>query len=214
MATPHHQKTSSTNPPSSLSKKKRICLFGGTFDPIHLGHTHIAEAALKALDLDEVIFLPCKQSPHKKGVQHASEHHRLTMCRLATAGFNWASVDDHDLTAPSPSYSWLTAEAMTARYPDATLFWLMGTDQWDVLPRWNRPNHLANLVEFIVFARGSREGSHEPDGREGHRLHAIQGDHPASATAIRNSVTTQLKTSWLHPAVAKYIIDNQLYLSD
>ena len=144
------------------------------------------------------------------------------MCRLATAEFNWASVDDHDLTAAAPSYSWLTAEMMTARYPDATLFWLMGTDQWDALPRWNRPDHLASLVEFIVFARGAKEGSqdgskngaHEPNGREGHRRHTIQGDHPASATAIRNSVTSQLKTSWLHPAVTQYIIDNQLYLSD
>jgi len=75
-------------------------------------------------------------------------------------------------------------------------------------------DHLASLVEFIVFARGSRGGDHEPDPREGYRLHSIQGDHPASATAIRNSITSQLKTSWLHPAVAKYIIDNKLYLSD
>ncbi len=210
----HHQK-SVTDPPASIGKKKRICLFGGTFDPIHLGHTHIAQAAAKELNLDEVIFLPCKQSPHKKGIKHASEHHRLAMCQLATAEFNWASVDDHDLTAPAPSYSWLTAEAMMARFPDATLFWLMGTDQWDALPRWNRADHLASLVEFIVFARGSHGSSgQETVPREGYRLHSIQGDHPASATAIRNSVSTQLKTSWLHPAVAKYIINNKLYLSD
>jgi len=136
------------------------------------------------------------------------------MCQLATAEFGWASVDDHDLTAPAPSYSWLTAETMTARFPEATLFWLMGTDQWDALPRWNRVDHLASLVEFIVFARGSRNAAYEPKPREGHHLHAIQGDHPASATVIRNSVTSQLKTSWLHPAVAKYIIANKLYLSE
>ncbi len=184
----------------------KICLFGGTFDPIHLGHLHIAEAAMHALKLDRVIFLPCRQSPHKSEQAHAGSGHRLEMCRLATSGLEWAEVDDHDLTAETPCYSWRTAEYFAAKFPQAQLFWLMGTDQWRALPRWNRPDHLASLVEFIVFTRGQN-----PEPREGYKLHSIKGDHPASATMIRSSGGGKLHTEWLAPEVASYILSHGLY---
>ena len=195
----------------SASKKKtdhceKICLFGGTFDPIHLGHTHIAAAAVKELNLDRVIFLPCQQSPHKPGQRHASAQHRLAMCTLATEGINWAEVDDYDLITPAPSYSWRTAEAMHLRHPDAQLYWLMGTDQWKALPHWSRPEKLAQRVEFIVFTRGET-----PQPRDGYQMHAIEGAHPASATAIRQSPPCADTTTWLHPEVANYIQAHDLY---
>ncbi len=182
---------------------KRICLFGGTFDPIHLGHTHIAEAAQKQLQLDQVIFLPCRQSPHKASKSLASDTQRLEMCRLATSHLPWAEVSTYDLEAPSPSYSWRTAEHIKARSPDARLFWLMGTDQWQALPRWNRADHLASLVDFIVFSRGEH-----PEERQGMNMHAIAGEHPASATAIRSSLSN---THWLNNSTLDYIQSRQLY---
>ena len=188
---------------------KNICLFGGTFDPIHLGHIHIAKAARDALGLDKVIFLPCRQSPHKTDMEHASEQDRLAMCRLATTPYKWAEVDDHDLVTAPPCYSWRTAEVMTERFPGARLFWLMGTDQWQALPEWNRPEYLADLVEFIVFSRGDNS---EP--RPGYRLHSIPGSHPASATAIRASANNNLRTDWLSPDVATYIHDHHLYQNE
>ncbi|NWK56029.1 nicotinate (nicotinamide) nucleotide adenylyltransferase [Verrucomicrobiaceae bacterium N1E253] len=183
---------------------KTLCLFGGTFDPIHLGHTHIAQAAVDSLGLDRVLFLPCGQSPHKAGQKHADAHHRLKMCQLATRDIEWAEVDDHDLTAPPPSYSHRLAGTMAKRYPGARLFWLMGTDQWKAFPHWHRPDELAQLVEFIVFSRG------EPaKPLKNYRLHTIHGDHPAAATQIRN--TPKAAKSWLHPAVYDYIQENRLY---
>ena len=190
------------------TQAQNICLFGGTFDPIHLGHTHIAQTAVRKMKLDLVLFLPCRQSPHKSGQHHADSRHRLAMCRLATADYPWAQVDDHDLTTTPPCYSWITAEAMKKRFPGARLFWLMGTDQWKALPRWNRPDHLAELVEFIVFSRGE-----EPEARKGYRMHPISGNHPASATAIRQSARTNLKSDWLAPDVARYIRTHNLYQS-
>ncbi len=190
-------------------EKQKICLFGGTFDPIHLGHTHIAERAITALSLDEIIFLPCRQSPHKVGQNHASEQHRLEMCRLATVDIKSTRVDDYDLTAPSPSYSWRTAEHVQQLYPDAQLFWLMGTDQWQALPRWDRPEHLARLVDFIVFTRGDA-----PEPRQEFSMHIIQGHHPGSATHIRDHINTthfQTVQDWLHPDVLTYIKLHQLY---
>ena len=188
------------------SGKKHICLFGGTFDPIHLGHTHIAAAAVEQFDLDQVIFLPCHLSPHKTGETDASASQRLAMCRLATDEFAWAQVDDHDLVGSGPWYSWLTVEAMRLRFPDARIYWLMGTDQWQALPRWSRSEYLSDLVEFIVFTRGDA-----PEPHPGYRMHAIEGDHPASATAIRHRAATQLMTRWLHPAVSDYIKTHALY---
>jgi len=187
---------------------EKICIFGGTFDPIHLGHTHIAAAAVKQLGLDRVLFLPCRQSPHKTGQHHSSGQHRLAMCHLAIERLDWAEVDDHDLITPAPSYSWRTAEAMQLRFPEAQLYWLMGTDQWQALPRWDRPEQLARLVEFIVFTRGET-----PQPREGYRMHAIEGAHPASATAIRQSPASQDAASWIHPEVRHYIQAHGLYRS-
>ena len=194
---------------STSEKHTRICLFGGSFDPIHLGHIQIAKAAVDELHLDKVIFLPCRQSPHKSDETHASGEQRMEMCRLATAGTGWAEVDPHDLRAKPPCYSWRTAEAMAERYPNAHLFWLMGTDQWQALPRWDRPDHLASLVEFIVYSRHST-----PEPRTGYRLHCIHGKHPASSTEIRQSMEDKPRTDWLSPEVDDYIRSHRLYLSN
>lgn len=196
------------NQPSATSRMKRICLFGGTFDPIHLGHQHIAAAAQKAMQLDQVLFLPCKQSPHKADQSLATESQRLEMCNLATENLPWAKVDDHDLKAPSPSYSWRTAESLKSRFPEAKLFWLMGTDQWDALPQWNRADYLATLVDFIVFSRGT-----QPKPRPNITMHPIQGHHPASATQIRQAAPERLQEPWLHKKVIQYIQSQQLYSS-
>ena len=83
-----------------MSAPFRIALFGGTFDPIHEGHLEIAEKAHTALSLDQVLFLPCRQSPHKKSGPLASEEDRLQMIKLATQELDWASVSDFELQPP------------------------------------------------------------------------------------------------------------------
>jgi nicotinate-nucleotide adenylyltransferase len=186
---------------------KRIGLFGGTFDPIHLGHLAIAARAREGLALDEVRFLPCHTSPHKIGVASAPAADRLEMARLATRGLDWAVVDDHDLTAAPPAYSVRTAAEMARRFPGARLFWIMGADQWRALPDWKEPDRLAELVEFIVFARDG-----EPAPHPGWRSHFLSGTHPASATAIRRELTEgRLPESMLDPAVADFIRRRGLY---
>lgn len=190
-----------------MSEVRRIALFGGTFDPVHLGHVHLAEQARAALALDEVRFIPCRISPHKTGTAPTIADHRLEMLRLATRDLPWAAVDDLETHREGPSYSWQTAEAMKARFPDARLFWIMGTDQWDALPDWARPETLAACVEFVVFSRGR-----PPLPREGSILHALQGGHPASATAIREAIAAgEPSHPWLHPDVSRWIAEHHLY---
>ena len=189
-----------------MSKPLRIALFGGSFDPVHLGHVHIARAAVEALDLNLVLFIPCRQSPHKARGTVASESDRLEMLELATAGLPWARVSDIETYLPPPSYTWITAETMDEIFPEDRLFWLMGEDQWQVVETWARPDRLAELVEFIVHSRGGH-----PAPKPGFRAHFIRGDHPASASAIRRDAPHRLHSEWLHPDVASYIADRGLY---
>jgi nicotinate-nucleotide adenylyltransferase len=191
-----------------MSAPKRIALFGGTFDPVHLGHVHLARAAREAAELDEVRFLPCRISPHKLGQVSAPSEDRLAMLRLATESLSWAVVDDFELHAPEPSYSYLTAQALTRRNPEAEWFWIMGTDQWEALPRWKHPERLATCVTFLVLTRGE-----SPVPRDGFRMREVPGaGHPASATAIRASLASgEPMPPWLDPAVADYIARHGLY---
>ncbi len=186
---------------------QRIGLFGGTFDPIHLGHTEMASAALDAMQLDQVRFIPCQISPHKD-IPPTEPLHRVKMAQLATANLPWAVVDKIETTQTGPSYSWKTAESLQQQFPEASLFWILGTDQWNALPRWAEPDRLAASVEFIVFTRGETPRAHP-----NFTCKTIQFEHPASATEIRHDLAAKKQSAWLHPDVAKYIADNELYVS-
>ncbi|MDA0765689.1 MAG: nicotinate (nicotinamide) nucleotide adenylyltransferase [Verrucomicrobia bacterium] len=184
----------------------RIALFGGTFDPIHLGHTAISRAAVDQLDLDKVVFIPCRQSPHKDEAARATEEQRLEMLDLALTDLPWAEVSEIETCLPPPSYSWMTAECMREIFPGARLYWLVGEDQWNVIESWSRPYHLAEMVEFIVHHRGGH-----PAPKPGFRAHFIPGDHPASGTTIREDAPTRLRSEWIHPNVERFIRSNGLY---
>ncbi len=190
-----------------MTHPRKIGLFGGTFDPVHLGHIHLATVAKDALALDEVRFLPCRISPHKAGSAPASGEHRCEMLRLATRDLEWAVVDDFELRQPRPSYPFETAEAMARKFPGDRLFWIMGGDQWEALPRWKHPERLAACVEFIVLARGD-----SPASREGYRLHTVRGGHPASATAVRRAIAAAEEAHpWLPTPVAEWISARGIY---
>lgn len=190
-----------------MSDPEKIALFGGTFDPVHLGHIHIAEAARNALALDEIRFIPCRVSPFKTANAPSSSEDRLEMLRLATDGLPWAVVDDFEVNREGPSYSWQTAEAMKARFPNSRLFWIMGTDQWELLPDWAHPEKLAACVEFIVFGRGNT-----PQARDGYRMHFVAAVHPASATGIREAFRKgAIGHEWVSPGVGRFILEHRLY---
>lgn len=161
---------------------QRIGLFGGSFDPIHLGHTMLAEEARKSAKLDQVLFIPCRQSPHKSTAPGASERQRCKMIQLAIADFPWAKLSEIELNRDEPSYSWQTAQYFSQQQPETELFWILGSDQWDAIERWSNPTILAELLTFLVFPRGSAV-----EDKEGFRHQLINHDHPASATAVRKS---------------------------
>ncbi len=190
-----------------MKSPTRLGLFGGTFDPVHLGHLEIARLAAGEMALDEVRFLPCRRSPHKDEAPGAGDADRLAMLEIALRGLDGLVVDDFELRSPPPSWSIRTVRHMRATFPAAKLFWIVGLDQWDALPRWREPEALAELLEFIVF---SRDG--EPEPRPGWRMHHVRGTHPASSTAIREALREGRPVPpWLPQGVLDHIRNHRLY---
>ena len=180
----------------------KTCLFGGSFDPVHAGHLQMAADAQRACKLDEVVFLPAAESPFKQGQRLMfSNGDRLAMLRLATQELPWARVSALDLELPPPSWSWRVVEAWKREHPQAELFWLLGTDQWDELHRWGRYDYLVRQLTFIVYHR-----DHAPAPRAGVRAVFLQGRHPASASEIRRCLQRRdpLPENWMPRACESY----------
>ncbi len=188
---------------------RKVALFGGTFDPPHLGHLAIAEDAVVSCGLDRVIFIPCRQSPHKLDRPPTPGADRAEMLRLATRHLPWAEVSTDELERGEPSFSYITAERFHRRLPaGCALFWILGADQWAALDRWREIGILAELVTFIVFAR---EGS-PLTPRPSFRSVTLRTVHPASATAIRDALATGgSPPPHLPPGVLDYIRQKGLY---
>ncbi len=180
----------------------KVCLFGGSFDPVHEGHCRIAERAISLCGLDRVVFLPCAQSPLKETPPFLSDAERLMLLKRALVDRPWASVDALDLTLPKPSWTWRLVSTWKKRHPGHELFWLMGSDQWDEFEQWSRPEYLARHLTFIVHHRGGA-----PAPRPGVRTLFIEGRHPASSSQIRALLASGsgIPSSWLHPDVARYL---------
>jgi nicotinate-nucleotide adenylyltransferase len=189
-----------------------ICLFGGSFDPVHHGHLALADAARERLEIERVIFLPGRVSPHKPESLPAPAEHRVAMLRLAIAGRPWAEVSSWEIERAGPSYSWESAEHFVAALPsNARLFWLLGADQWRVLESWAHPDVLARRLHFIVFPRGGIG----IDPKPGFFHTALDLEHPASSTAVREAVAAGRDILHLVPReVADYIARHGLYRAE
>jgi len=131
----------------------RLGLYGGTFDPVHLGHLLVAQAALEELELDRLVFIPAAQSPFKPGTTPASATARSRMLRMALAGRTEFAVDELEIHRGGVSYSIDTAREFQRRHPGAELLWLIGADHVATLPQWRDAALLADLVEFVVIPR-------------------------------------------------------------
>ncbi len=132
---------------------QRVGLFGGSFDPVHLGHLLVARAACEELTLDRLFFIPAAQSPFKPGREPASPALRLRMLRRALAGQRDYEVDEQELQRGGVSYSIDTARAYAKKFPGAKLFYLIGADHVPTLPKWREAEALAALVQFVVIPR-------------------------------------------------------------
>ena len=130
----------------------RIGLFGGTFDPVHLGHLILAEQCREALQLDQVRFVPSGSPPHKPGGR-TDVKHRLEMVRLAIAGHSSFVLSEMETNRPGPHYSVDTLQAIRNEQPEDDLFFLIGADSLADLPNWREPATIARLATIVVVNR-------------------------------------------------------------
>lgn len=130
-----------------------IGIFGGSFDPPHLGHIAAAVAAQQQLGLAEVRIIPAGQAPLRTGAPLASAADRITMCQLAFAEYPWAKVDERETRRVGTSWSIDTARELAQEFPLARRVWILGADQLARLDRWKDILELATLVDFAVLSR-------------------------------------------------------------
>ncbi len=131
----------------------RIGVYGGTFDPVHLGHLILASELRHALALDRVLFVPAGRPPHKTGQAIGDETHRLTMLRLALADNPAFALSTVDLDRAGTSYTADLLHVLSGTLAPAKLFFLMGEDSLRDLPTWHQPTHIAALAELGVARR-------------------------------------------------------------
>lgn len=190
---------------------QRIGIFGGSFDPVHLGHLLVAQATYEELRLDRLFFVPAGQSPFKQHFTPAPGPIRAQMLRLALAGKPWCAVDDQELRRPGVSYTVDTLRDYAARFPGAELYYLVGADNVAALPQWRAADELARLAEFVVIPRPGEAEVPVPGPFRGRTLRGWPLG--VSSSAVRERVKAGRGIGHLVPAaVDEAIRNNQLYL--
>ena len=134
-------------------KLKRIGIFGGSFDPPHLGHLVIAEMARRSLKLDVVYFVPAYKPPHKEGRHPSTARDRLAMTRLSLYGNARLKVSDLELRRKGISYTVDTVRAFRKLFPESQLFLIIGSDSLRQFHSWKSPRQILDEVSLIVYRR-------------------------------------------------------------
>jgi nicotinate-nucleotide adenylyltransferase len=195
-------------------------VFGGTFDPIHIGHLAVAEEAAEAVGLERVLFVPAARPPHKPGVEFASAEDRLAMVQLAIADNRRFAASRVEIDRAGPSYTADTLADLAGSGGD-TLSLILSADAFAGLPTWHEPRRVLSLARLVVVPRdGSEDASAAslsawfpdlPDAAteaiflDGPRLHL-------SASTLRARAAAGRSLRYLVPdAVRAHIEDHALY---
>jgi nicotinate-nucleotide adenylyltransferase len=193
----------------------RIGMFGGAFDPPHIAHVALAQAAVEQLQLDELRVFPTGNAWHKANAASAAEH-RLAMARIAFAATPRAVVDPREIQRAGPTYTIDTLRELRNEHPAAQLFLVMGEDQAVSLTRWREWRAVLQLATLCVAARPDAKAHADqlPEGMPAEAqcrvLHLPQ--MPESATEVRARVAGRQAIGHLvPPGIASYIDSHHLY---
>lgn len=203
-----------------------ITLYGGSFDPVHIGHRFVVDAVDKLLQSTHWLIIPSKQQVLKSS-HHASTSQRLDMLRLAFADKANVMIDEREIKRSEPSYAVNTLASIRKEHPDTRLVWVLGSDSFITLPQWHRWQELLNHTHLLVVPRPDYaltqleptlqtylDQHKTPDLQQLQQsthglIYVYDCQAPAiSATAIRESDD---KEQFLDPRVANYIEQHQLY---
>ena len=198
--------------------REQIGLFGGTFDPPHLGHLILASEAYSQLGLNRLLWVLTPDPPHKQDQSITSITHRLAMVKLAIDGNPHFELSRVELDRPGPHYTLDTIDLIADNFPEADITPIIGSDSLRDLPTWNRPNELLQACHWVGVMR--RPGEQE-------NLEVLENDLPGisskvhyvdaplleiASREIRNRIADGKQFRYyLHPAVYEYIKKHHLY---
>lgn len=199
----------------------RVGLFGGSFNPVHMGHLVVAQDAVEAFDLDRVVFVPCGHPPHKPSGELAAGEHRAAMIEAAIEGDPRFALSRCELERPGVTYTIDTVRAMRAARPDDSLHFLIGADTLTELHSWREIGTLLGLCEFLTLVRPGFDPARIdpasfglPDPWPARLLGRIARVHEVgiSSSDIRMRLAEGLGIRYLVPdCVERYISEHHLY---
>ncbi|AXV65671.1 nicotinate-nucleotide adenylyltransferase [Pseudoalteromonas lipolytica] len=209
-----------------------IAIFGGTFDPIHLGHLNMAEQCVKQCQLNTLYFMPCAIPAHK-AKPGISDEHRINMLKLAIASNPQFAIDYRELNRSGASYSLLSLKELRSEHPTAPILFLIGMDSFNNLDKWYQWQEIVTLCHIVVYQRPGQichvEGElavykadaltdklaqlkQSPAGKL-FFLNGLQVD--AASSQIRKQLYLNEQAAELLPAsVSQYIAQHHLYQTD
>ncbi len=189
---------------------KKVCIIGGSFNPIHIGHLILANTVLEELNLDEMIFVPCYIQPLKGDKDFASSTHRLEMVKLAIQSNPQFTLSDIEINRKGKSYTVDTLKFFKKKYEN--LYFVIGADNIRDFHKWKEPDTILKIANLIVTNRGGIN-IQIPEKIRGKKI--ISCTIPQieiSSTMIREKIRNGQSIKYLVPeAVEKYIIQNNLY---
>ena len=190
----------------------RTGIYGGSFNPIHLGHVCLAKALADSGLVDEMWLLVSPQNPFKVDARLLDDEQRLHLARLAVRDVPGVEVCDREFTLPRPSYMYNTLQALTREHPDREFVLVIGADNWERFPAWYRSHDILSTYPVIIYPRPGYVCEDLPEG-------VTLVDTPLfdiSSTDIRNRIQTQpdYDGEGLCPAVWEEIKREGYYVSE
>jgi nicotinate-nucleotide adenylyltransferase len=196
-----------------------ILVFGGTFDPVHVGHTSIAEQVLEATGADQLWFMPAGR-PALRDDPVASALDRLAMLQAAVRGLPRQHVRDDELRREGRTYTVDTLRALRRRYPDARFSLLVGADAARSISRWEGVAELQHDGDFVIVNRTGVDELGEDEvnalgfAPERRRLLSVASPRVSATDVRRRATAGESLAGLVHPDVARLIADRGLYASD
>lgn len=198
--------------------RKGLGILGGTFDPVHMGHLHMAEAVYERMQLEQIMFIPAYVAPHKVGLDFAPAEERFRMTQLAVEPYSQFIVSDIELRRSGVSYTIDTVRELSKIYADRELYFIIGADSVVQLHTWNNIYDLLELATFVAAGRPGYEGVMEQVvatlGAEAAKRIVLLDtpEYDISSTDIRTRIRSGQSLAGLVPsAVEEYIRSHGLY---
>ena len=198
---------------------ERIGIYGGTFNPPHIGHIQAAKAAVTALELAKLILIPDRIAPHKVIPSGSpAPQQRLEMLRIAASDNPCFEVSKLELKREGPSYTYLTIQELKQQYPDAELVLLMGTDMFLSFHTWRNPDIILENASLGVFYRGEKGETDAIAAKKaemeqaGHTVYLVKNEVVnISSTQMRRLLAFRCAGEFLPEGVLEYIREHRLY---